>query len=252
MAIFATMTLAVMHLLAGAVAGGLPGWLNPVVLILAWDTLKLAGRPRWLRSSVSRRGPFATREWEDSAVQAERLLERAGGAWEADLNHYDTDGGCMATTQQIDKWVYVVGQDNSRVARYTLAEWLGEEDQHDPPFIDADDAVRWCGELFRVLREDCLVWQCGACDAWIFTSSRPRMGVLAGPRAVSPASTSATATAMSVGPKSSLPTYPKWPRRIRQPYRLRAPVRPAFDVSARSPPPRMGDWPWRPTVDPKA
>ena len=31
---------------------------------------------------------------------------------------------------------------------------------------------------FRHLRRDCLVWQCGACDAWIFTSSRPQVGVL--------------------------------------------------------------------------
>lgn len=33
-------------------------------------------------------------------------------------------------------------------------------------------------ELLRVLREDCLVWQCGSCDGWIFTSNRPRVGVL--------------------------------------------------------------------------
>ncbi|MEP9382927.1 hypothetical protein [Nocardioides sp. KR10-350] len=30
-----------MHAVAAAVAGGAPGWLNLVVLILAWDTIKL-------------------------------------------------------------------------------------------------------------------------------------------------------------------------------------------------------------------
>lgn len=43
--------------------------------------------------------------------------------------------------------------------------------------MDCDDAEQaW--ELLRLLRQDCLLWQCGACDAWIFTSNRPRIGVL--------------------------------------------------------------------------
>jgi len=108
---------------------------------------------------------------------SEAVVELAGGAYVASLNHFDTGGGCMVTTQQIDDVVFVVGQDDFRVARYSLAEWLGEEDQADPPFIEADDAtMAW--ELLRVLREDCLLWQCGACDAWIYTSTRPRVGVL--------------------------------------------------------------------------
>jgi hypothetical protein len=107
-----------------------------------------------------------------------QVLRQAGGAFEASLNHFDTGGGCLVTTQQVDEWVYVVGQDAFDVARYSLAEWLGEVDQNpDPPLIECDDAVMaW--ELLRVLREDCLVWQCGACDGWIFTSNRPRVGVL--------------------------------------------------------------------------
>lgn len=108
---------------------------------------------------------------------SEVVLQHAGGAWDASLNHYDTGGGCMVTTQQIDEWVYVVGQDDFRVARYSLAEWSGGDVQNDPQGMDADDEVQaW--ELFRVLREDCFLWQCGACDAWIFTSNRPRVGLL--------------------------------------------------------------------------
>lgn len=108
---------------------------------------------------------------------SEAVLQHAGGTWDASLNNYITGGNCMVTTQQIDDTVYVVGQDTFDVAKYSLAEWLGEDDQPDPPFIEADDAVQaW--ELLRVLREGCLVWQCGSCDAWIFTSNRPRVGIL--------------------------------------------------------------------------
>lgn len=38
----AAATLIAMHLLAEAVADGAPGWLNLIVLILAWDTIKFA------------------------------------------------------------------------------------------------------------------------------------------------------------------------------------------------------------------
>jgi hypothetical protein len=108
---------------------------------------------------------------------SEAVLEHAGGAWDASLNHYNTGGNCMVTTQQVDEWVYVVGQDDFKVGRYTLAGWLGETDQSEPQFIEADDAEQaW--ELLRLMRQDCLIWQCGACDAWIFTSNRPRIGVL--------------------------------------------------------------------------
>lgn len=107
---------------------------------------------------------------------SEEVLQHAGGAWDASLNHFDTGGGCMVTTQQIDEWVYVVGQDDFRVARYSLADWIGGV-QNDPQCMDAADAVQaW--ELLRVLRDDCFLWQCGACDAWIFTSNRPRVGLL--------------------------------------------------------------------------
>lgn len=115
----------------------------------------------------------------DVGMQAsEQVLETAGGAWNASLNHYDTGGGCMVTTQQVDEWVYVVGQDDFAIMKHTLAGWLGEDAQEvEPPTIECDDAVSaW--DILRVLREDCLIWQCGGCDSWIFTSNRPRIGVL--------------------------------------------------------------------------
>lgn len=114
---------------------------------------------------------------EDSMQPSEEVLALAGGAWEASLNHYDTGGGCMVTTQQVDEVVFVVGQDDYAVARYSLDGWTGVVDQPDPPTIDCVDAEgAW--EMLRLLRQDCLVWQCGGCDAWIFTSNRPRVGVL--------------------------------------------------------------------------
>ncbi len=41
-----------MHVVANAVSAGAPGWLNLIVLVLAWDALK-AG---WLAVSVILRG----------------------------------------------------------------------------------------------------------------------------------------------------------------------------------------------------
>lgn len=108
---------------------------------------------------------------------SESVVAVAGGAWDASLNLYSTGGNCLVATQQVDEWVYVVGQDTFNIARYSLTEWIGEEEQQDPPFIECDDeTMAW--ELLRTLRDDCLVWQCGACDAWIFTSNRPRVGRL--------------------------------------------------------------------------
>lgn len=112
-------------------------------------------------------------------TQASRqVLDVAGGAWLASLNHYGTGGNCMVTTLQIDKHVFVVGQDDFNIARYTLAEWLGQADQDpEPPLIECNTADEaW--EALQIIRADHLLWQCGACDAWIYTSNRPRVGIL--------------------------------------------------------------------------
>lgn len=42
LAVFALGCLVIMHVVAGAVASGAPGWLNLMVLVLAWDAIKLA------------------------------------------------------------------------------------------------------------------------------------------------------------------------------------------------------------------
>lgn len=108
---------------------------------------------------------------------SQALLVAAGGAWDASLNHYDVGGGRVVTTQQIDEFVYVVGKDDFNVARYTLTGWLEESKQADASYIECDDAVMaW--ELLRLIRANCLVWQCGGCDSWIFTSNCPRVGRL--------------------------------------------------------------------------
>lgn len=108
---------------------------------------------------------------------SEQVVAVAGGAWDVSLNLYDTGGGCMVATQQVDDYVYCVGQDDFFLARHDLSGWLGETDQPDPPVIECFDAEgAW--EMLKHLREDCLVWKCGACDGWIFTSNRPRIGIL--------------------------------------------------------------------------
>ena len=122
---------------------------------------------------------------------AAEIIALVGGTWDASLNHYDTGGGCMATTQQVDEWVFVVAQDDFLVGRHTLDEWLGESAQTDVPLIDCLDAEgAWL--MLKHLREDCLVWQCGACDAWIFTIDRPRVGSCDARPAATAASTSAS------------------------------------------------------------
>lgn len=111
-------------------------------------------------------------------VQAsEAVVAHAGGAWDASLNLVGVGGNCLALVQQIDRWCYVVGQDDFNVYRYTLDEWQGITEQADPPFIQADDAEQaW--ELLRLVRDGAFLWQCGGCDAWVFTTDRPRIGVL--------------------------------------------------------------------------
>lgn len=51
----------VMHILAVAVAAGAPGWVNVLVLVLAWDALKILALAGWVAArrsiaSVRRRG----------------------------------------------------------------------------------------------------------------------------------------------------------------------------------------------------
>ncbi len=96
---------------------------------------------------------------------SQALVEYAGGAWNASLNHYSPGGNGMVTTVQVDEWVYVVGRDDFAVARHALDVWLDRANQDlRPQTIEADTAEQaW--DVLRVLREDAMVWQCGACDA---------------------------------------------------------------------------------------
>jgi len=107
----------------------------------------------------------------------DRLVDFAGGAWNASLNLYTTGRNRKVVTHQIDEWVYAVCQDSVNITRFSLNEWIGEAELADPPFFDCDDE-RMAWELLTTLREDCLLWQCGACDSWIFARNRPRVGRL--------------------------------------------------------------------------
>lgn len=108
---------------------------------------------------------------------SEEVLEVAGGAWDASLNHYGAGGNCMVTTLQIDDRVYVVGQDDYTICKQSVDDWCGIDSSERVEEIVAETAEdAWA--ILRLLREDCYVWQCGACDGWMFTSNRPRVGVL--------------------------------------------------------------------------
>jgi hypothetical protein len=110
-------------------------------------------------------------------VEASReVLDRAGGPWESSLNHYRTSMLGLVTTVQVDEFVFVVGPDDFHVKRVGLDCWI-QGDAREAAEIECDTAEQaW--ELLRHVREGCLLWQCGACDAWLFTSNRPRIGVL--------------------------------------------------------------------------
>ena len=72
--VLAGLLLVAMHVLAEAVAHGAPGWLNLVVLVLAWDAIKLAAlacavlarRVLLIASRAFRRG--CERPYDGSAV----------------------------------------------------------------------------------------------------------------------------------------------------------------------------------------
>lgn len=114
---------------------------------------------------------------------SEAVVACAGGTWDASLNLYDVGGGRTVTTVQVDELVFVVGQhDDFAVGRYSLDEWLGETPQDEVSVIQADDAMQAL-EILDLMRQDALLWQCGSCAdgtrGWIYTSNRPRLGVLA-------------------------------------------------------------------------
>ncbi|RYP84341.1 hypothetical protein EKO23_16005 [Nocardioides guangzhouensis] len=70
LAVLATTTLAAMHLLAEAVAAGAPGWLNLVVVVLGWDSIKfgLAAASVALRSAVERCGLCGVRSASANSI----------------------------------------------------------------------------------------------------------------------------------------------------------------------------------------
>lgn len=107
------------------------------------------------------------------------LLAAAGGPNSASLNIVDLGAAGRLVVQQVDKQLFVVGEDSYDVMTYSLASWLHADGQElhalqVTPGRDADE-VWW---LLKDTRAGGLTWQCGACDAWIFTRERPQMGVL--------------------------------------------------------------------------
>ncbi len=110
---------------------------------------------------------------------SEEVVAAAGGdAFRATLNHFDTGGGGMVTTVQVDRRVYVVGQDDFDVLEYSLECWNDLNCQDDEPVAHPCNDVAAAFAVLNDSMRDRLVWQCGGCDAWIHTSEQPHIGVL--------------------------------------------------------------------------
>lgn len=109
------------------------------------------------------------------------MADQAGGAWESSLNLYERAENHLVCTVQVDEWVYAVGDPDFNVRRCGLAEWIDGADESHAQVIEADDATMAL-ELLNLMRDACFVWQCGSCAdgtrGWIYTSNRPRIGVL--------------------------------------------------------------------------
>lgn len=88
---------------------------------------------------------------KDEIQASKEVVEAAGGPWAASLNLYDTGDGRVVVTQQVDQYVYVVGQEDFTVTRHGLDAWLGGADQPEPQVIDCFDAEgAW--EMLHLLR----------------------------------------------------------------------------------------------------
>lgn len=106
-----------------------------------------------------------------AAVEAAR-----GDAWRSGLKHFDTGGRCMVTSVQVDGPVFFVGQDDFIVLEYDIDTW-NQQEAEEPlqhPCADAVSALA----LLDDRKRDQMTWQCGGCDAWIYTTRQPPIGVL--------------------------------------------------------------------------
>jgi hypothetical protein len=109
-------------------------------------------------------------------LPADAVLAVAGGAWEGSLNRLDRPPAPVVVTLQIDELVFAIGEEDFAIRKYGLAEWFdpAREPEDRIEAATPEDAFA----LLELLRQDAFVWQCGTCDSWIFTSNRPRIGVL--------------------------------------------------------------------------
>lgn len=114
---------------------------------------------------------------EDYMVASDAVVAAAGGnAWRAGLNHFDTGGRCMVTSVQVDRRVFVVGQDEFTVLEYDVDTWNQQEEEEPVEHLCVDAASALA--LLEDRKRDQMTWQCGGCDAWIYTTHQPHIGVL--------------------------------------------------------------------------
>ena len=113
-------------------------------------------------------------------VQAcEEVLALVGGdAFAAALNYPWVGGNLRAVTVQVDRRVYVVGQDDFDVLEYSLECWKGLDCEQGEPFVHTCSDASAALAFLDGVRRDRLVWQCGGCDSWIHTTGQPHIGVL--------------------------------------------------------------------------
>jgi hypothetical protein len=93
--VLATALLLAMHALGEAVANGAPGWLNLLVLVLAWDAIKIGLLAILVIGRCARRTVAASRGriWPSpSGTQATNCLRagrRAGGQWQTSTRAHE-------------------------------------------------------------------------------------------------------------------------------------------------------------------
>ena len=106
-------------------------------------------------------------------------LRNAEATW-LGVTHQNTGGNCMVTFLQLGTLVFVVGQDDYDVLVYDVSAWLGLAADDGQPMTSnrCETALDALAVLQKRARLSDYEWQCGGCDATIYTIERRMSGVL--------------------------------------------------------------------------
>lgn len=109
---------------------------------------------------------------------SQEVFIAAGGTHGSPLSHSNAGGGCMVTTLQVDDAVYAVGQDDFTVCRYTVATWLGEDDEAVTVIEAESTTAAWA--ILKSVAEGAEAWTCADCGAALFRLDATQANVRCG------------------------------------------------------------------------